>query len=260
MRRDTIFLQGEAAGFPSFGCGMKKTLGFALCLIGVAAVILWGILWSIEYVGTDAALYRKLQFEARPDILNYAGISEDDLIRVNEALADCLQGDRAAFDGLEVEVFGEKQPLFNDRERIHMDDCRKLFDLARMVRGIAKIFGPIAIILGFVLLKNKRMINLAAGLGPLALIAPLGALAVWAAMDFNAAFNFFHEVLFSNDLWLLDPRTDLLIRICPQDMFVNMGLRIGVMSLIFAVVVPDVVILAGFVLFKGKKIDNGDVK
>ena len=37
----------------------------------------------------------------------------------------------------------------------------------------------------------------------------------------------FHLLFFTNDLWLLDPATDLLIRICPQSMFAEMGLRIA---------------------------------
>ena len=37
-------------------------------------------------------------------------------------------------------------------------------------------------------------------------------------------------MLFDNDLWLLDERTDLLIRICPEEMFAAMGLRIALSS------------------------------
>ena len=239
---------------------MKKATGFALCLLGAASMILWGILWSIEYVGTDAELYRELQFGAREDILSHAGISEEDLVRVDGALADCLRGDVQALDGLEAEVFGEMQPAFNARELAHMEDCRELFELARKVRGVIKVFGPLSAVLGFVLLKDRKRIRLSACLGPLVLVLPLGALAVWAAADFNAAFNFFHRMLFTNDLWLLDPRTDLLIRICPQGMFMNMGLRIGVMSLIFAAAVPAAMVLASHFLYKWNLIDNGDVK
>ncbi|MBR6767187.1 MAG: TIGR01906 family membrane protein [Clostridia bacterium] len=239
---------------------MKKALGFALCLLGTAFLILWGMLWSLEYVGTDPELYRRLQFEARSDILEYAGISEEDLVRVNEALADCLQGDQNVLENLEAEVFGKTQPAFNARELTHMEDCRKLFELARRVKDTVKVLGPLAVIGGFVLLKDRKKIILSACLGPLVLVLPLGALAAWAAADFNAAFNFFHEVLFTNDLWLLDPDTDLLIRICPQKMFMNMGLRIGAMSLIFAFAAPAVLILTGLALHKRKLIDNGDVK
>ncbi|MBE5774596.1 MAG: TIGR01906 family membrane protein [Clostridiales bacterium] len=213
------------------GMCMKKRLGFALCLLGTAAMILWGVLWSVENFGTDPFLYKKLQFEARPDILEYAGISEDDLVRVNEALADCLQGDPDVLENLEAEVFGKVQPAFNERELVHMEDCRKLFELARTVRNIAVVFGPLALILGVILLNDRRKARISVLLGPVVLAAPLGLLAAWAAVDFNAAFNFFHRILFTNDLWLLDPHTDLLIRICPQKMFMEMGRYIGVVSI-----------------------------
>lgn len=235
---------------------MKKALGFALCLLGTAFLILWGVLWSLEYVGTDAELYRRLQFEARGDILSYAGISEEDLVCVNAALAECLRGDAEALSGIEAEVFGEIQPAFNEREMVHMEDCRKLFELARTVKGIANIFGLLAVVFGFALLKDRKKIVRAAWLGPIVLVVPLGLLAAWAAVDFNAAFNFFHEVLFTNDLWLLDPGTDLLIRICPQKMFMNMGLRIGVMSLIFALATPSAITIVTLFF---KRMDNGDV-
>lgn len=71
-----------------------------------------------------------------------------------------------------------------------------------------------------------------------ALLIPLGAFALWAAIDFSGAFTFFHHLLFANDLWLLDPRTDLLIRICPSSMFASMGLRIGARALLWMVGAP----------------------
>ena len=91
---------------------------------------------------------------------------------------------------------------------------------------------------GVWLCRDRRWVRRAAWIAPLALAIPLGAFAGWAAVDFDSAFNFFHEMLFTNDLWLLDPRTDLLIRICPQSMFMNMGLRIGLMSLAWVLAVP----------------------
>ena len=72
----------------------------------------------------------------------------------------------------------------------------------------------------------------------LAKAVPLGLFAAWAALDFSAAFNFFHEMLFTNDLWLLNPATDLLIRICPIGMFMSMGARIGLAVLAWALFLP----------------------
>ena len=80
-------------------------------------------------------------------------------------------------------------------------------------------------------MQDRRRIRRCAWLSPLLLLIPLGLFALFAALHFDRAFTLFHRVLFRNDLWQLDPKTDLLIRICPESMFVHMGARIGAYSL-----------------------------
>lgn len=213
---------------------MKRWIGFALCLVGFAALIFAGVLLAVHVVGTDADLYYELQTAAR--VLDYAGISGEDLVRVDAALAECLKGDADALD-FEIEVFGQVQPVFNEKELIHMEDCRQLFVLLRRVLGTVCVMAAAGLATGIRLLRDRRKIRLAGWLAPLLIIVPLGAFAAWAVADFNAAFNFFHEVLFTNDLWLLDYRTDLLIRLCPSSMFMNMGARIGVDSLVWTLLI-----------------------
>ena len=87
------------------------------------------------------------------------------------------------------------------------------------------------------------------------LAVPLGLLGVWAAVDFSSAFAFFHELLFTNDLWLLDPRTDLLIRICPSSMFAQMGLRIGLRAAAALLGIPGL-LTALFKLSQRKRKQN----
>ena len=106
---------------------MKK-IGVASCLLGFALSILFGVLAAVHVVGTDAELYYALQMKA--GVLDSAGISEEDLVKLDEALADCLKGDGAALN-IEAEVFGAIQPAFNEKELVHMEDCRKLFMLLR---------------------------------------------------------------------------------------------------------------------------------
>lgn len=228
---------------------MRGKLGFALVMLGVFSIILAGILAAVDWIGTDEALYYELQMEA--GVLETAGISEEDLIVLDGALADCLKGDPNAFDvgpdersmrwPLSVEVFGQVQPAFNERERTHMEDCRQLFILLRRVRDVVMIAGPVLLILGALLCWNRGRVRWAAWIAPLALLIPLGAFAIWAAADFDSAFNFFHKLLFTNDLWLLDPRTDLLIRLCPASMFMSMGVRIGILSLTAMLAAPAAV-------------------
>lgn len=220
---------------------MKRTVGFSACLLGFACLVFAGVLAVVNLVGTDAGLYYELQMEA--GILDSAGISEADLVRLDAALADCLKGDADALN-VSAEVFGRAQPAFNQKELIHMEDCRRLFVLLRAVTGWTAALGAAFIPCGIYLLRDRKKIRLAAWLSPLAIAVPLGLLAVWALVDFNAAFNFFHKILFTNDLWLLNPATDLLIRICPASMFMSMGARIGLLGLAWALAVPALVTAA----------------
>ena len=45
----------------------------------------------------------------------------------------------------------------------------------------------------------------------------------------------FHEMFFSNDLWLLDPNTDMLINIVPEPFFIDTSLYICITFIIGSV-------------------------
>ena len=210
-------------------------LGMICLCLGFFALQLAMLLSIFHAVGTDGGLYYRLQLQA--GILSQSGLSEADLRRLDGALADYLAGDAGAIydqnDGsdsralsIPVEVFGNVQPAFNARELVHMEDCYDLFALMRRMRAAAFILAGLMLALGLSRARSRGI--LAGGLVGLALLlVPVGLLGVWAAIDFEGAFVFFHKMLFTNDLWLLNPQTDLLIRICPESMFAGLGLRIG---------------------------------
>ncbi len=237
----------------------RTTLGAIALTLGLVALMLIAILTALHAVGTDGKLYYRLQQEAwlTMDAASAAGISDGDLRDLDGRLADYLAGDEAALnegDGVvEIPVRGAVQPAFNEKEMTHMADCFRLFALLRKVRSRLIPWAVLLIVGGAYLLQNRRRARLAAWLAPLVLLIPLGAFGIWAAIDFGGAFTFFHRVLFSNDLWLLDPATDLLIRICPESMFMGMGLRIGLWSLAVVVAVPALATLITFIWPKNKQ-------
>ncbi|HSN67432.1 MAG TPA: DUF1461 domain-containing protein, partial [Fusibacter sp.] len=49
----------------------------------------------------------------------------------------------------------------------------------------------------------------------------LGTLIALYFIDFDWAFRKFHEIFFTNDLWLLDPKTDRLIQMMPLEFFID---------------------------------------
>ena len=53
-----------------------------------------------------------------------------------------------------------------------------------------------------------------------------GALAFYAFLDFNEFWTMFHHIFFRNDLWLLDPNTDILIMMVPETFFFHLVFRI----------------------------------
>ena len=62
---------------------------------------------------------------------------------------------------------------------------------------------------------------------------------VWALIDYNGLFVTFHLVAFPQGGWLLDSRTDLLIRLMPTEFFIRLGvhglLRFAALPVILAV-------------------------
>ncbi len=234
-------------------------------LLGFAVVFFIALLTSVHAVGTDAALYYSEQTKA--GVLPAAGISDDDLRALDAALADYLAGrpnelllpmesEPGAYSSMALAVNGELRPAFNEREMTHLEDCRKLFALLRKVRRRLFPWAVLLVVGGAYLLKDRRRARRVAWLSPLLILVPLGAFAVWAAVDFNAAFNAFHRLLFTNDLWLLNPATDLLIRICPASMFMAMGVRIALYSLAAMVAIPAIATLLTYVLPKRKEDDT----
>ena len=61
----------------------------------------------------------------------------------------------------------------------------------------------------------------------LCILAIVTAIIIAACIDFNSLFILFHKVAFTNDLWLLDPSTDLLIRLMPIEFFISYAAMIG---------------------------------
>ena len=149
----------------------------------------------------------------RYDISEVTGITDDELRRVAGEIITYWNSDA---ESLEVEVFG--QPLYNEREIIHLRDVKGL------VRGVYKtqwIAGGLllAYILGGFLLRRRLFLPLLArrtlvgGGSTLGLLLVVG---VTLAIAFPLVFNLFHELSFANDFWRLDPRRDNLVRMFPE--------------------------------------------
>jgi integral membrane protein (TIGR01906 family) len=160
------------------------------------------------------------------DTVAITGLSMEQLMRVSGETLDYLKGDRSDLIFFET-INGETVQVFKGREIEHMVDVRYLFDKGFLIRNISASLSFLGALL-LLIFKDKRGLFKAIQVGSMMFMLVGLGIAVYGYYDFNAAFIIFHEILFTNDLWLLDPKTDIMIQMLPLRFFIGMALRIGV--------------------------------
>lgn len=208
-----------------------KIFHYTLGIVASIALILVLLITSFEIAAySDYGWYEKeyLKYEVLDDL----EMEIEDAMYVTEEMMAYLRGNR---EDLVVDtiVAGEEREFFNDREKAHMVDVQKLFLGGIDLRlGAVAVFVAAIVILIFTKADWKRTLPKSFLIGVGGFIAAVGILAALIATDFNKYFTIFHEIFFDNDLWILDPRTDLLIRMLPEGFFFDMVIRIGVIFII----------------------------
>ena len=101
-----------------------------------------------------------------------------------------------------------------------MDDVRALFVLARTVLLVSSAIAAVCVFLVFRIRRRGETLR---GMrdGAAALLVLIVLLLLWGILDFESFFTAFHHVAFTNGLWLLNPSTDLLIRLMPTAFFME---------------------------------------
>ena len=119
-----------------------------------------------------------------------------------------------------------------------MQDVRNLFSLCRAV--FLTCTALTVLLLALALFRSRNLLALLARsyIRVSLFIAVLGAaLTVWAVIDFHSLFTLFHHAFFSNELWLLNPRQDLLLQLMPTGFFIDYAARIGLYWLLGAALI-----------------------
>ena len=169
-----------------------------------------------------------------------------DLLNITEA-TDCSKSDlimsfNELMDSLVFyKPFSEGVFDYSISGMNHFLDCRILFTLDLVALPISFIIFLVYIILiklNFIKVYRIKGMSILfyASFVP---IVVLGALAIFALIDVNSAYAFFHAVLFpGKDNWVFNPYTDPIINALPEQFFLDCGILIfGVMILILLVVI-----------------------
>ena len=215
--------------------GLSKILSLIIALFSFIFLLLLSV-WIVTYKLPN---YYKYEFE-KYKVYENIGISLDDLLIVKESLSDIT----STINGKQNVNF------FNEREIAHMEDVKGLFLSGLRIIFICIILNIILLIILFILSKKKILIYLANGmlLGSVVFLSILLILGLIISTDFTRYFILFHEIFFTNDLWMLDPTTDRLINMVPEGFFIDTARNIGILYGIFVIFV-----LGGSYLIKKSK-------
>ena len=170
------------------------------------------------------------QFGAN-DTYNVVNMQPDHLHYVTRHMLSYLRG-RQDYLQIYAMVGDLYRPFFSEIELLHMVDVRAMSRLSITLRNIFALTF-LASFVPFVLLRFKVKNGLAylfkawryVSVGLFGLI---GVLTIIISINWTRAWVFFHEISFSNEYWLLDPRHNLLINIVPHEFFFAMTVFIGV--------------------------------
>lgn len=132
---------------------------------------------------------------------------------------------------------------FNEKELTHLKDVYKL---NRIVCYLFYILLTIIFLCSLTLLYSRRYKELynSIFLSGLTSIAFVIALLILITISFTTSFTLFHKILFTNNLWQLDPAIDKMILIFPEGFFLDAFIRIIVYAITFSLAL----ILSGEIL------------
>ncbi len=171
-------------------------------LIKYTTLFLSALAISIVMCAQNSGLYLKVQDkcglfgEAFPE-------DRQAVIRMNESVTDFLSGKTQSIENASL------------RANKHMQDVKRIFDRTEDAGLVLFAFSAL------IMFGNKKSSLL---ICVLPVLSAFVLAVIFAFSDFSALFYAFHKLVFDNDLWLLSPDEDLLIRCLPEEFFFRMAL------------------------------------
>lgn len=193
-------------------------------IYGVLTILII-ILSSINYHSFNRKFYQDMyqQLNTHETI----GISKEELFDSTEVLLDYLQDNRKDLS-IDVVQNGQEKPMFNQLEIDHMVDVKNLYQTAMTIR-LVSIFSFVALTIFYLSsMKSEWLYTMFKGYQQ-ALIGfgfLLFGIISYVLVDFRGFWILFHQILFTNELWMLNPATDNLILMVPQEFFNQLVINI----------------------------------
>lgn len=231
----------------------KNALGYFLAVVASVSFIIAAIVISVEInISNNDAFMREYELCGVVDTL---GMEMKDIEYVSQEMMKYLFGQKEELV-VYTKMWGQERDFFNQRERDHMVDVKNLLDSALTVRTICLVICVVSLAALLLYKKRKSIKILSKGymFSVLGVALSFGTVYLFIlANGFTEFWNRFHGVFFTNDLWLLDPNTDMMIRLLPEQFFSDLVINC-VCS--FVIIVGVLLVLAFIIMHSVKYADN----
>jgi len=182
----------------------------------IIAVPLFLITATVTWAFNSPGVYND-GFE-KYSISRISGITDTDLRQVGADIRHYINSGEEPL-AVRTRILGQERDLFNQQEIAHMKDVKSLVRGVYVLAVVSAAYLAAMIVIGFGLQRSRFVPALTERLawsGGLTLIL-LVVFGIAALVGFDSVFLKFHQLSFANDFWQLDPRTDYLVRLFPQD-------------------------------------------
>lgn len=200
------------------------------------------LITAVEAVAYWTPGYYEKEYTKYQVLNDLPEMTMEDLLTVTEEMMAYLRGSREDLH-VYTTMGGVRCEFFNAKEIAHMEDVRGLFIGGLWLRRIGLAFTVVSALgLWFWSRKDnerrnylKSAIPSSLCLGTCIFFAAALAIIGLVSTNFSKYFVVFHHIFFDNELWLLDPRTDMLINIVPEPFFMDTALYITIVFICMAV-------------------------
>ena len=146
----------------------------------------------------------------------------------------------------------ELPSAFNYREKQHLQDVRKVVLVSRNLLFNLIIASLMLLLISASSIKKiylKDFIGRVLVFGALLTLTLAGILFLLISSNFSSTFEAFHELFFKRGTFMFDPSSELIVNLYPEQLFMDLGIKIS----IYIVILSVVIMLAGICLLYKKQ-------
>lgn len=154
-----------------------------------------------------------------------------------------------------VQGKNEDLPIqFNDREKEHLKDVRKLVVASKIV---LIILVALFLSISFIAVcrinsksQSKKFFGDVLKFGGVLTLAIFALLQVFMQFSFSQTFESFHRIFFKRGTYAFDPSTELIVNLYPEELFRDLGVRIFAYAVASAIAIS---LLGMLLTYRNKK-------